>query len=168
MSRLREIGYNYNKRHDLIFQHRKENMITNKLNMSVKRSIEEVCDLLKQCEAYFLAIMEGHQSQVYPFSIVTIFDKKLYIQIRKHVAKPITTNQKNEFCAYDETKDLWLHIETLAIPDEHLATKQFIFDWHPSFKSMYSAIDSSTLVTYLKKHYCNISPTFRTTRVVKF
>jgi uncharacterized pyridoxamine 5'-phosphate oxidase family protein len=143
--------------------------VKNKEKQSMNE-MQEVCDFMKKCGAYFIATADGDQPRVRPFGTATIFENKLYIQTgkKKKVSKQMKANPKIEICALDLPAGRWLRIEATVVNDDRREAKQFMLNQYPDLKSMYSADDDNTQVLYLK----NVTATFTSfsgeSREIKF
>lgn len=111
--------------------------------------MEEVCEFLKKCGAYYLATVDGDQPRVRPFGTAHIFENKLYIQTgkSKNVSKQMGTNPKVEICCF--SGEQWVRIEAVAVNDDRIEAKQSMLDAYPQLKDMYAADDGNTQVLYL-------------------
>ncbi|MDR0413979.1 MAG: pyridoxamine 5'-phosphate oxidase family protein [Prevotellaceae bacterium] len=143
------------------------------INSKEEKSMEamqETCDFLKKCGAYFIATVEGNQPRVRPFGTAAIFENKLYIQTgkKKKVSQQMQANPKIEICALDEAAGRWVRIEATVVNDDRREAKQFLLDCYPNLKSMYSADDGNHQVLYLKDATATFSSFAGESRVVKF
>ncbi len=112
--------------------------------------MQEVCDFLKKCGAYYLATVEGDQPRVRPFGTAEIFEGKLYIQTgkAKDVSKQMIRNPKIEISAFDG--ETWIRLAAVAVEDDRREARQHMLDAYPELQSMYSADDGNAQVFYLK------------------
>jgi len=130
--------------------------------------MQEVCDFLKGCGAYYLATMDGDQPRVRPFGTVHVFDGKLYIQTGKvkDVSKQIAANPKVEICAWNGNE--WIRVEATAVEDDRVEAKESMLDAYPELRGMYSATDGNTQVLYLKDGVATFASFTAPPRVVEF
>ncbi len=130
--------------------------------------MQEVCEFLKKCRAYYLATMDGEQPRVRPFGTVHVFENKLYIQTgkSKDVSKQMKKNPNIEICAFDAGR--WVRIQAIAVEDDRVEAKQSVLDAYPSLRSKYSATDDNCQVLYLKDAVATISSFTDAPKVIKF
>jgi uncharacterized pyridoxamine 5'-phosphate oxidase family protein len=112
--------------------------------------MNEVCEFLKKCGAYYLATVEGNQPRVRPFGTVNVFEDKLYIQTgkSKSVSKQIEQNPNVELCAFDGQK--WIRVEGSLKADDRKEAKKDMLDHYPELRGMYSEDDDNTEVLYFE------------------
>lgn len=113
-------------------------------------NVQKVCELLKQCGAYFLATEDGGQPRVRPFGTANLFEGRLYLQTGKvkNVYKQMKADPKVEICGM--LGDRWIRVEATAVEDDRTAACQSMLDAYPSLQERYKADDGNTAVFYLK------------------
>lgn len=112
--------------------------------------MEEICNFLKQCGAYYLATVDEDKPRVRPFGTINIFDGRLYIQTGKvkNVSKQIEKNPNIEICGFKDGK--WIRVSAKAIRDDRIEAKESMLNAYPELKNMYSATDDNTEVLFLE------------------
>lgn len=130
--------------------------------------MQEVCDFLKACRAYYIATVEGDQPRVRPFGTANIFDGRLYIQTGKvkEVSKQLAANAKVEICAFDG--DQWIRIQATAVNDDRVEAKESMLEAYPSLKDRYSATDGNCQVLYLKDAVATIASFTAPPKLIEF
>ena len=127
------------------------------LNAQTTDNMQRVRDFLHEAGCYFLATVDGDQSQVRPFGTAEIIDGKLYIQTGhvKAVAKQIAANPKVAICAFNGKE--WLRITATLVEDPRVEIKKAMLDANPNLRSMYDENDSNTAVYYLSNAKATIN-----------
>ncbi len=130
--------------------------------------MKEVFEILKKCNTYYLATMEGDQPRVRPFGTINLFEDKLYIQTgkSKNVSKQMKQNPKIEICGLADDK--WIRVEAVAVEDDRRDPKVAMLEAYPMLKQIYSADDDNTQVLYLKDATATISSFTSEPRIIKF
>lgn len=131
--------------------------------------MQEVHDLLKKCQTYFIATVDGDQPRVRPFATVNIFENKLYFQTGKvkNVSKQIMANPKIEICGLLDSEK-WIRVEAVAVEDDRVEPRQAMLDAYPNLKSRYGPDDGNNQVFYLTKATATIYSFTEEPRVIKF
>lgn len=112
-----------------------------------KTNVEKVCELLKECKAYFLATDDGGQPRVRPFGTAHVFEGKLYIQTGnfKRVYQQMKQSPKVELSGM--IGDRWIRVEATAVEDDRVEAKESMLDAYAELKGMYNT--ANTAVFYL-------------------
>ena len=131
-------------------------------------NVQKVCELLKQCEAYFLATEDGGQPRVRPFGTANLFEGRLYLQTGKvkNVYKQMKASPKIEICGM--FGDKWIRVEATAVEDDRVAARQSMLDAYSSLQGMYKADDGNTAVFYLKDATASVFSQTGAPEVLKF
>lgn len=114
------------------------------------KTIETVCQFLRDAGTYYLATVEGDQPRVRPFGTVLLYGGKLYIQTgkSKSVSRQLAQNPKAELCAFKD--GVWLRVAGELVNDDDRAVKVAMLEQYPQLKGMYSADDGNTQVLYFR------------------
>lgn len=131
-------------------------------------NVQKVCELLKQCGAYFLATEDGGQPRVRPFGTANLFEGRLYLQTGKvkNVYKQMKADPKVEICGM--LGDRWIRVEATAVEDDRTAARQSMLDAYPSLQERYKADDGNTAVFYLKDATASVFSQTGAPEVLKF
>ncbi|HML36914.1 MAG TPA: pyridoxamine 5'-phosphate oxidase family protein [Bacillota bacterium] len=131
--------------------------------------MKEVYEILKKCDTYYLATMDGDQPRVRPFGTVDLFEDKLYIQTGKvkNVSKQMKANPKVEICAMIDDST-WIRVEATAVEDDRLEAREHMLAAYPSLQSMYAADDGNCQVLYLKDATATIASFTAEPKVIRF
>lgn len=131
-------------------------------------NVQKVCELLKQCGAYFLATEDGGQPRVRPFGTANLFEGRLYLQAGKvkNVYKQMKADPKVEICGM--LGDRWIRVEATAVEDDRTAARQSMLDAYPSLQERYKADDGNTAVFYLKDATASVFSQTGAPEVLKF
>lgn len=127
-----------------------------------QRNMEEVQAFLKECNAFFIATVDGDQPHVRPFGVSEIIDGRLYIMTGKvkDVYKQMAANGKFEICALKPSGSEWMRICGTLVNDDALEVKAEFLERNPSLKSMYKADDDNIAVLYITHataRFCSFS-----------
>ena len=127
-----------------------------------QQNMEEVQAFLKECNAFFIATVDGDQPHVRPFGVSEIIDGRLYIMTGKvkDVYKQMAANGKFEICALKPSGSEWIRITGTLVNDDALAVKTEFLERNPSLKSMYKADDDNIAVLYITQgsaRFCSFS-----------
>ena len=116
-----------------------------------QKNMEEVQAFLKECNAFFIATVDGDQPHVRPFGVSEIIDGRLYIMTGKvkDVYKQMAANGKFEICALKPSGSEWIRICGTLVNDDALDVKTEFLERNPSLKSMYKADDDNIAVLYM-------------------
>ena len=114
------------------------------------KTIESVCQFLRDAGTYYLATVEGDQPRVRPFGTVLLYGGKLYIQTGKvkSVSKQLAANPKAELCAFKD--GVWLRVAGELVNDDDRAVKAAMLEQYPELKAMYNPDDGNTQVLYFR------------------
>lgn len=131
-------------------------------------NVRKVCELLKQCGAYFLATEDGSRPRVRPFGTANLFEGRLYLQTGKvkNVYRQMKANPKIEICGM--LGDRWIRVEATAVEDDRVVARQSMLDAYPSLQGMYKADDGNTVVFYLKDATASVFSQTGAPEVLKF
>ena len=116
-------------------------------------NMQEVQAFLKECNAFFIATVDGDQPHVRPFGVSEIIDGRLYIMTGKvkDVYKQMDANGKFEICALKPSGSEWIRICGTLVNDETLSVKEEFLNRNEDLKSMYKADDDNMAVLYITK-----------------
>ncbi|MBO4430450.1 MAG: pyridoxamine 5'-phosphate oxidase family protein [Bacteroidaceae bacterium] len=116
-----------------------------------QQNMQEVQAFLKECNAFFIATVDGDQPHVRPFGVSEIIDGRLYIMTGKvkDVYKQMAANGKFEICAMKPSGSEWLRICGTLVNDETLSVKEEFLNRNEGLKSMYKADDDNMAVLYI-------------------
>lgn len=130
--------------------------------------MQNIYEILKRCDTYYLATMEGDQPRVRPFGTVDLFEGKLYIQTGKSkaVSRQMKENPKIEICGMLDGR--WIRISAEAVLDERIEAQKHMLDLYPSLQRMYQPGDGNTEVFYLKNGVAQICSFTEPTRTITF
>ncbi|MBP5375588.1 MAG: pyridoxamine 5'-phosphate oxidase family protein [Bacteroidaceae bacterium] len=114
-------------------------------------NMQEVQAFLKECNAFFIATVDGDQPHVRPFGVSEIIDGRLYIMTGKvkDVYKQMAANGKFEICALKPSGSEWMRLSGTLVTDETLSVKEEFLNRNESLKSMYKADDDNMAVLYI-------------------
>ncbi|MCR5044111.1 MAG: pyridoxamine 5'-phosphate oxidase family protein [Bacteroidaceae bacterium] len=136
---------------------------TDTLSEEIKQqNMEEVQAFLKECNAFFIATVDGDQPHVRPFGVSEIIDGRLYIITGKvkDVYKQMAANGKFEICALKPSGSEWIRVNGTLVNDDALSVKTEMLERNPSLKSMYQADDDNIAVLYItdgSARFCSFS-----------
>ena len=135
-----------------------------------QKNMEEVQDFLKECNAFFIATVDGDQPHVRPFGVSEIIDGRLYIMTGKvkDVYKQMAANGKFEICALKPSGSEWIRICGTLVNDDALAVKTEFLERNPSLKSMYKADDDNIAVLYITNGSARLCSFAAPERKIKF
>ena len=125
--------------------------IIDRANIFAKeKSMEKICNFLKEAGVYYLATMDGDKPRVRPFGTAHIFEGKLYIQTGKvkPVSKQIAENPKVEISAFKD--GVWIRLEGELAEDDRVEAKKSMLDAYAELRGMYDENDDNTQVLYFK------------------
>ena len=130
--------------------------------------MEEICAFLKQCEAYYLATVDGDHPHVRPFGTAHIFEGRLYFQTGKvkQVSQQMMENPHVELCGMAGKE--WVRVAGTAVEDDRLGARQSMLDAYPSLSGMYKADDGNCQVFYLKDVTATIYSFTQEPKVIRF
>ena len=114
--------------------------------------MREICDILRECEIYYLATIDKNRPKVRPFSTIDIYNNRLYILTgsNKDVSKEIQRNNRVELCALMDEEN-WIRVSgTLIISDDEDA-KKCVLESNPHMKKSFRATDETLEVLYFDK-----------------
>lgn len=116
-----------------------------------QQNMEEVQAFLKECNAFFIATVDGDQPHVRPFGVSEIIDGRLYIITGKvkDVYKQMAANGKFEICALKPSGSEWIRVSGTLVNDDALAVKTEMLERNPGLQSMYKADDDNIAVLYI-------------------
>jgi uncharacterized pyridoxamine 5'-phosphate oxidase family protein len=116
-----------------------------------QKNMEEVQAFLKECNAFFIATVDGDQPHVRPFGVSEIIDGRLYIMTGKvkDVFKQMANNGKFEICALKPSGTEWIRISGTLVNDDDIKVKEEFLNRNPGLKSMYKADDGNMAVLYV-------------------
>ena len=122
-----------------------------------ENNMKETYEFLKNCGVFYIATIDGDKPRVRPFGALNIYNDKLYLQTGKikNVSKQIEINNNIEICSFKDGK--WIRVSAKAIRDDSIEAKTSMLDNNPELKSMYSAADDNTEVSYLEDVTATIS-----------
>jgi len=134
-----------------------------------QKNMEEVQAFLKECNAFFIATVDGDQPHVRPFGVSEIIGGRLYIMTGKvkDVYKQMAANGKFEICALNPSGSEWIRICGTLVSDDALDVKTEFLERNPSLKSMYKADDDNIAVLYMtdaSARFCSFSAPERKVR----
>ncbi|MBO7592487.1 MAG: pyridoxamine 5'-phosphate oxidase family protein [Bacteroidaceae bacterium] len=134
-----------------------------------QQNMQEVQAFLKECNAFFIATVDGDQPHVRPFGVSEIIDGRLYIMTGKvkDVYKQMDANGKFEICALKPSGSEWVRICGTLVNDETLSVKEEFLNRNESLKSMYKADDDNMAVLYITEgtaRFCSFSAPERKVR----
>jgi len=135
-----------------------------------QKNMEEVQAFLKECNAFFIATVDGDQPHVRPFGVSEIIDGRLYIMTGKvkDVYKQMAANGKFEISALKPSGSEWVRISGTLVNDETLAVKEEFLNRNESLKSMYKADDDNMAVLYITEGTARFCSFTASERKVKF
>ena len=127
-----------------------------------QQNMEEVQAFLKECNAFFIATVDGDQPHVRPFGVSEIIDGRLYIMTGKvkDVYKQMAANGKFEICALKPSGSEWMRLSGTLVNDETLSVKEEFLNRNEGLKSMYKADDDNMAVLYITNataRFCSFS-----------
>ena len=134
-----------------------------------QQNMQEVQAFLKECNAFFIATVDGDQPHVRPFGVSEIIDGRLYIMTGKvkDVYKQMAANGKFEICALKPSGSEWIRVSGTLVNDETLSVKEEFLNRNESLKSMYKADDDNMAVLYITDgtaRFCSFSSPERKVR----
>lgn len=132
------------------------------------KTMERVCNFLKEAGVYYLATVEGDQPRVRPFGTAHIFEGKLYIQTGKvkPTSKQLAANPKAEICAFMNGK--WIRIAGELVEDDRVEARKSMLDAYSNLRHMYDENDGNTQVLYFRNAVATISSFTEPEEVIRF
>ena len=136
---------------------------------TMQQNMQEVQAFLKECNAFFIATVDGDQPHVRPFGVSEIIEGRLYIMTGKvkDVYKQMAANGKFEICALKPSGSEWIRVSGTLVNDETLSVKEEFLNRNESLKSMYKADDDNMAVLYITEgtaRFCSFSAPERKVR----
>lgn len=129
--------------------------------------MEEVFELLKKIETYYLATVDGDKPRVRPFGTVDLYNGKLYIQTgkKKDVSKQIEKNPNVELCAFQD--GVWVRVAGKLVNDDSREAKKHMLNNYPNLRGMYNEDDDNTQVLYFEDGVATIYSFTSQPKVIK-